>query len=128
MGYGVRGSNKNPKNTSTLEAVRCEMLAATFFRELGFSVEEMHGAGPDLFCEIGSLSYSVEVKKAHINSRRWRTSKVTLRRKSDDLVAIVLPNGRVYIDSMKNHLKHCAGDGTRAITPIVKEFGLDKTL
>lgn len=128
MGHGARGSKKNPKKTSTLEAVRCEKIAAKFFRKLGFKVEEMHGAGPDLFCDMGDFSWKVEVKKAHINSRRWRTSRVTPARQSDDLVAIVMPNGRVYLDSMRHHLSKCEKYGTRTITPIVKEFGLDKTL
>lgn len=129
MGFGPRGSKVNPICTSTAEAVRCELVAAEFFRSLGFSVEVGHGAGPDLFCEAGNLSYTVEVKKAGLNSRRWRVGNVKPARKKDDLVAIVLPNGRVYIDSMEHHLDACTPrDGSRSVTRIVKEFGLDKTL
>lgn len=125
MGFGKRGSNNSPKTTATSEAVRCEKIAAKFFESLGFKVEIGHGAGPDLFCDLGPWTYTVEVKKVNKNVSRWRVGRVTPARKKDDLVAMVMPNDRVYIDSMKNHLKNCVqSDGTRSIGPLVKEFGL----
>jgi hypothetical protein len=125
MGFGARGSSKNPKSTATKVAVRAERRAAKFFESLGFKVEIGHGAGPDLFCDLGPWTYTVEVKLAGKNGSRWRVGRVMEARKRDDLVAMVLPNGRVYIDSMEHHLSKCVpSDGTRSIWPIVKEFGL----
>lgn len=122
LGHTSRDESKKPNIVS---AVRSEKIAQKRFEDLGFTVERTVWAGPDLICRIGKLVWTVEVKRAALNGQRWRTHIVCKNRRKDDLIAIVLPNNYVYIESMKNHLKHCVpSDGTRAVWPIVKEFGL----
>lgn len=126
-GFTSREESKFPK---VIKAVEAERAAAKFFENLGFSVIRTGALGPDLRCRIGELEWFVEVKRARdVHPRRfpgctWVTDKVHRRRLSDDIIAFVLPNGRVYIDSMKIHLSRCQRGGQRTITGIVKEFGL----
>lgn len=102
-----------------------ERQAARFFRSLGFTVERGHGQGLDLYCTIGSWEYSVEVKQSECCSKNyWRTNAVQPRRRNDDLIAIRLPNGRIYIDDMKIHQSKCTTSGRRNISNLVREFGL----
>lgn len=96
-------------------AVRRELLAAEKFKRLGFKVDIGHGAGPDLYCDIGSFSWTVEVKHAKHLFGIWYVERIRESRKSDDLVAIVLPDDRVYIDSMSVHLSKCTKKGGRTI-------------
>lgn len=120
-GYTKRAESKRPQ---TVAAVGAETLAATHFRNLGFEVQQVDCLGPDLKCRIGKLEWTVEVKRATRGHRCWRVALVRPLRQKDDLVAIVLPNGRVYIDSMEHHLSRCTKNGSRAVTEIIKEFGL----
>lgn len=121
-------SRENSKKPQVVAAVNAEKLAEEKFKSLGMEVTRVDFFGPDLICKLGQFTWTVEVKRAGFSSRRWRVGRVRKARKGDDLVALVLPNSRVYIDSMENHLKYCERSGTRTITSIVKEFGLDKTL
>lgn len=109
----------------TVAAVGAEKIAQRRFEDLGFSVKRVNVIGPDLTCRIGGLEYTVEVKRATHGSRSWKVAQVRPKRKCDDLVAIVLPNEYVYIDSMKNHLESCSRGGTRTVSSIVKQFGLN---
>lgn len=104
-------------------------IAAERFRTLGFNVEvskEHHGA--DMLCRIGGLEWSVEVKTASLTGNSWVTGRISKKRENDDLVAIVLPGGRVYIDSMKNHLDKSYACGNRIVSRIVKYFNIPKDL
>lgn len=118
-------SRDDSKKPYVVKAVNTEKLAAEKFKQLGFSVERTQFHGPDLVCTIGALTWTVEVKPVSLFARSWRVSSVKEKRKNDDLIALVLPNGRVYIDSMKHHLSKCGKMGTRSATAIVKEFGLN---
>lgn len=125
-GTVARAKSKKPR---MLAAVRNERIALRFFKRLGFKVVMGHGAGPDLFCELGPLMWTVEVKVAKRGPKKtkylgtWRVERVRDSRKNDDLVAIVLPNKRVYIDSMRHHLLECGPSGDRTVTMLVKEYG-----
>lgn len=126
----LRGITKTVSDIKEPRMLRCfesEDVAAKFFESLGFSVRKGSGRGPDLFCTLGDWEYMVEVKLASQNTGSWRVGKVTKRTQRCDLVAFVLPNKRVYIDDMQMHLasKQVRKDGSRNITSIVKEFGLD---
>lgn len=126
-----RGKKTRDETSSpfVLKALRAEITAEKRFLALGFFVERTKMHGPDLTCKMNSLSYTVEVKKANQlwhkcgRSGGWRVGPVTPKRRGDDLVAMVLPNGYVYIDSMENHLRNCSNSGARAISKIVNEFG-----
>lgn len=112
-------------------AVQTEKTAEKRFLDLGFAVKRNESAtGPDLACRIGDFEWLVEVKPAQAvpkakNKKRvysWYTNPVKSARKSDDLIAIVLPRGYTYIDSMENHLRLCNKLGTRCVTSLIKEF------
>jgi hypothetical protein len=123
-GHQHRNLSINPQ---TKTAVDSEKAAERRFSDLGFKVKRTEHTGPDLICSMGLFTWTVEVKRAfkhNKNRNSWRVQHVTPNRKKDDLLAIVLPNGYVYIDSMENHLKNCKSHGFRTVTPIVKEFGL----
>ena len=126
-GHGRKDDSTFAKNIKSKNA---EMIAEKHFQSLGFKVNRVNYTGPDLFCDMGKFRWTVEVKRArdvhpknHPGST-WVSDRVHPKRQKDDLIAFVLPNNRVYIDSMENHLKHCHGGGGRTITAIVKEFGL----
>ncbi len=117
------------KNLQTVIAVTSERTAEERFKRLGFEVQRTQNTGPDLICKIADLTWLVEVKRAFQYYKvgrkgSWRTRVVHPLRTKDDLIAIVLPNNYVYIDSMQNHLSLCDKNGNRAVTSIVKEFGL----
>lgn len=116
-----RGDSTKPQ---TVAAVGAEKIAQKRFEDLGFSVKRVEVIGPDLTCKLGDWTYTVEVKRATYKGRSWKVAHVRPNRKKDDLIAMVLPNGYVYIDSMENHLSKCTKYGSRAISGIVKEFGL----
>jgi hypothetical protein len=110
---------------ATIKAVNAEKIAQKRFESLGFSVSRVDVFGPDLVCSIGDMAWSVEVKSTCKRiGGGWCVSRVAPLRRGDDLVALVLPNGYTYIDSMKNHLGMCSKDGMRSISKIVREFEL----
>lgn len=128
----LRGIQRKTKGTvprciskipSVKKAVDAEVAAQKFFEELGFFVKRTECFGPDLICQMGPLSWTVEVKSSVANRVKgknyWITGKVSRKRKADDLVAIVLPGGRVYLDSMQGHLEACNRGGCRTITPLL---------
>jgi hypothetical protein len=120
------GSRQESKNKTVLLSIGYEKAAEKRFADLGFDVERTVMHGPDLICKLGPWTYTVEVKGPTKckRSNSWRVALVRPNRVGDDLMAMVLPNGYVYIDSMKNHLSLCDKKGNRTITSIVKEFGL----
>lgn len=113
----------DPGNT-TKRGLECENLVANLLTSQGFTVKQTTKKGPDIVATLGDLTLTVEVKKAvkNTNGNYYRTHKVCDKRKSDDLVAIVMPNGAVYIEHMSDHLSKCNDDGRRTITHIVSMF------
>ena len=72
--------------------------------------------GVDIFAIKKDRVLSVEIKTAN-NPRKelnvLRVRKVEKNRLNDDLIAIVLPNGYVLIEPMRDHLKSCNKHGDR---------------
>lgn len=116
-GHSKREYSKKP---IVVAAVWAEKVAEEKFKSLGFSVSRVDFYGPDLICKMGDLSWTVEVKRACYDARSWRTRRVHRKRKLDDLVAIVLPAGGVYIDSMESHLARCGKNGCRSVTDLLR--------
>lgn len=71
--------------------------------------------GVDMYAIKEDRVLSVEIKKAMpVKGRNvLRVRRVEEKRKGDDLVAIVLPNGYVLLEPMKDHLKLCNKTGDR---------------
>lgn len=105
---------------------KAERIVADLLTRRGFNAElndSIHG--PDIVVVIGQQRLTVEVKAAvqyirHGKYKFWLTEKVTTKRKSDDAIAIVSPDGRVLLDVMGYHLKMCRKDGRRNVTQFVK--------
>ena len=117
------GRNRDAsKNHITAKAVAAEMAAEKKFLSLGFSVKRTTEHGPDLFCKIGEMTWTVEVKSATRNSGRggFFVSAVCPKRLGDDLVAIVGPGEVVIIDSMHFHLSKCSKNGKRTVSEMFR--------
>lgn len=72
--------------------------------------------GVDIFAIKNDRVLSVEIKTAKPASKTsnvLRVRPVELNRKKDDLISIVLPNGYVLIEPMRDHLKVCSKSGLR---------------
>ena len=126
-----RGTKPRCESTAPIikSAVRAERIAAEHFRCAGWVVEHGHGAGPDLLIWLPDdpqNKRSVEVKQAFRATRCWQVSFVKEKRRGDDFVAIVLPNTRVHVEKMTEHLSKCGNYGNRSVTAIVKEIGLNE--
>lgn len=124
FGYTRREDSQAP---IIKKAVEKEKYVAQWIKDnLRINAEIGRGTGPDVLAFAHNKTWKIEVKPANLNGARWRTNKVTDKRKSDDLVAIVLPNQSVYFDTMKHHLSKCVKDGSRSVGSIVRLHGVDK--
>ena len=114
------------KNPLPRRAVEVELKAKAFFERVGCKVRHGHGVGPDLFVRRGGgPELTVEVKPVQkTKSGSYFVSKVKPARMNDNWIAIVLPNGRVVLDDMQEHLKKCGKAGYRTVTALVKEKGM----
>lgn len=102
------------------KAERSVAHAANFFRNLGFEVEgenkSVNANGTDLIIRKDVRAYNVEVKAVHFNSRSWQVSSSV--KTSDDLVALVFPNGIVQVESQRDFVRLCPPKGARKMTDI----------
>lgn len=128
--YSHADGRINSKNEKVLKSVKTEIQAVNFLRSLGFSVQtQLKVNGPDIVCSFGDQSYRVEVKPTYErkegNKSRWYVNAVCKKRVNDDLIAIVMPNGRVHLEDMPGHLAKCYKCGRRQITELVNAIGLN---
>jgi hypothetical protein len=126
-------SRERSKKKSVVLAVNAEKIAQKRFENLGFTVKRVDAKGPDLICSMGdNWAFTVEVKRACFtqgpNEKTWFACKVCKDRKKDHLIAYVLPNNYVYVESMKKHLKNTWKHGAKNISAVVREFGLSPPL
>jgi hypothetical protein len=113
-----------------LDRVRAHALAeksvqkvCRHFKKLGWTVHNKGHVcrnGSDLVISKGKNSRSIEVKLAGKSKRMWRVHKVSLNRRTDDLIAIVFPKGTIQVLPMSDHLQLCMSDGSRGITKLVE--------
>jgi len=89
------------------------------FRKLGFKClpkQHINANGPDLVIIKGPKSYTVEIKNIKVTERgSLQVPPVSIPRKGDDLIAIVISKDYVLIEPMKDHLKLCTGKGYRTM-------------
>lgn len=100
-------------------------LISESFERLGYKIiywnEKSNANGPDCFVQKDNKKpKSVEIKNIKINkvTKAISIPKVSTPRRNDDFIAIVL-NDYVLIEPMKDHLKLCSKDGSRAITGLI---------
>jgi hypothetical protein len=72
--------------------------------------------GPDLTAIKNNRAYTIEIKRARVTKRgSIQVPPVEKNRIHDDMIAIVLPNERVLLGSMEDHMNLCTPKGYRTI-------------
>jgi hypothetical protein len=105
---------KNGRCHDDKPSTRHEITAAKYFESFGMTVRRTTGKGPDLV--IGK-SVTVEVKGANYHhGKSLRVCSVKPKRLNDDLVAIVMPDNRIIVETMTTHLSKCDKSGSRTVT------------
>ena len=98
-----------------------ELLSANFkklgFKVIHFNTHEFKN-GVDLWVQKDNgRPLSVEIKIARRQKNNcYQVDPVQPKRKSDDLIAIILNSEYVLIESMQDHIKCCSTKGTRQFT------------
>ncbi len=96
------------------------ILVASELADFGFNIlpwKAQNANGPDITITRGGRAYTVEVKKAKITKRNsLQVPPIEPRRRNDDLVAIVLPNYKVLLQPMSEHLSLCTAKGYRTLS------------
>ncbi len=101
-----------------------EHLVAEHFKKLGYvtavSVSQNEN-GFDIVAIRNDRYLTIEVKTASqvTGKQAWRTRVVSDLAKHSEIMAIVLPSGKINFCSMKDHLKCCNQDGDRYVTEMV---------
>lgn len=108
-----------------------EKLVADYLGQLGFAVTLTKYGGYDIVASTRGALYKIEVKSTvkYKGKDYYLTGRVWPDEQDADLVVIVLPSGKLWIDTMVEHLRHCAPtSGHRYITSIVRsDSGLSPT-
>lgn len=123
--YRKANGRTNSTNARVLKGVETESVAVRHLQSIGFKILQKHGAtGPDVVCSLGDHIYTVEVKPAipSKDKNSWSVFPVYPKRKNDDLIAIVLPNGLVHLEDMASHHEKCCKWGKREVVDLVKEI------
>lgn len=125
---GVHKHRKDSTDPRHVRSYQSELIAAKFFKSMGYSVEQASCQGPDLTLTMGGIKLTCEVKYAGKQKDRnsWRVAPVFPNRRSDNLIAIVLPDDSVIVQPMSYHLACCSNCGSRSVTSIVKLKLLEK--
>lgn len=84
-----------------------------------FDLNKDNANGPDITIARDGKSYRVEIKKACKSTRSYKTTPVGKSGRICDLVIIILPNDKILIQPMSEHLRLCSRDGSRFITELV---------
>lgn len=103
---------------------KAERTVERHLKFLGYTeIQLTRFRGPDIKCKSpDGVSLTIEVKSTSRSGAYWCVGRVSQPRRSDDLIAIVLPNEKVLMEPMREHLSKCHGSGsTRCITLLVRE-------
>lgn len=85
-----------------------------------FDLAADNANGPDLTIARNGKTYRVEIKKACKSTRCWKTTPVGKSGRNCDLIVILLPNHKLLIQPMKDHLALSSKSGHRFITELVE--------
>jgi len=102
---------------------RAESKVRKILRGNGFTLskqkDEKH-EGIDIVAMKDGEVLLIEVKKAKLHNRAWQVDAVSRKQSViSNTIAIVMPNGSVIFQPMREHLKLCAKNGLRYITELV---------
>jgi Holliday junction resolvase-like predicted endonuclease len=100
-----------------------EQVAREHLEALGYRVLwQARSGGPDLVCEKDGQVIAAEVKTARDAGQCWKTAPVHPLRRLDDMVAIVMPNRKVHVCSMAEHLAAADRSTRRSVSQLVREY------
>lgn len=122
---GISVPAEQTQNKNVQRGRATEKIAKEYFESLGFTVSQADIKGPDLVLtlpERPDFMKTVEVKPARRNGKApnaYRVDRVCRNRRDDDFIAIVMPNGTIWIEPMDEHLKKCGPGGWRSVTKLV---------
>lgn len=85
-----------------------------------FDIKKDTANGPDLTIAAKGKSYRVEVKKVIISRKSCSVKAISKNAKHCDAIAILLPNNKVILQPMIEHLKLCSKSGLRSVTNLVR--------
>ena len=108
------GNEMNKSSTIKIDEFK---LVKSLLKKMSFKpLAQSNGTknGVDIWALKNGRVYSIEVKKAKpMKGNNFQIRAIEQNRKKDDFIAVVLPSGYVFIESMKDHLKCCSPKGTR---------------
>ena len=121
------GGKRTPIDLITNPSIKkgrdSESIVQKYFEKLGYKVliNKCHGTDITIFDKKTKKKSTVEVKSVvkHNIANCWYVNKVRAKRKNDDLIAIVFPNNKIHIESMKSHLLKCNNGGNRTVTGLL---------
>lgn len=87
---------------------------------LCFDINKDNANGPDLTIAKNGRSFRVEIKKACKSTRSYKVTPVGKSGKSCDVIIIILPNKKLIIQPMEDHMALCSKNGHRFITKLVE--------
>lgn len=102
-----------------------ELVAREYVESLGYTdIVATTGKGPDLVAKKGGKTFTFEVKLACRipNTNSWSTAAVCPNRRNDDFMAIVFPNGKVFVCTMTEHHQASSPCGRRCVSEMAKEL------
>lgn len=90
------------------------------FESFGYTVlarPEPQDNAPDMFVVGKKKAIKVEIKTAREKQKgSWEADSIKPLQKSCDAVAVVFPNGYIYIEKMDIYLASCSDSGYRPFT------------
>jgi hypothetical protein len=111
------------KKIGYLKGKRTEDIARKHIESLGYiHTVQTTALGPDIVGWRDGAAFFFEVKPARQTQRNcFVTGPVMPNRREDHFVAIVLPNKKVFVFPMHEHLSACGPSGVRVVTKLVRE-------
>ncbi len=102
------------------DSLDCYDKVRAFLISLGWRVLEKPKIQDNYF-DITAISNkkSLRIEIKNLNKKAngtWQVSAISEKQKNSDAVAVVFPNGGVFIERTEDYIKHCAAGGTRQFT------------
>jgi hypothetical protein len=114
-------ATRPPRNNYNKAKVT-ERIARSHIERLGYAdIVQTTSTGPDLIGFKDGRAWMFEVKGTFRWGNKWVTNPVLPARIKDHFIAIVLPNGFVYVEPMAAHLRSCHPSGIRDVTRLVQD-------
>ncbi len=103
--------------------------AADYLKKNGFTDVIINPLpnGPDITATFNKKPLLIEVKMICESRNSYFVCAVQEKRKTDDLIIMVSQDGdKIFMETMKKHLKKCSPKGTRPVSDLVKNKPMRK--